>query len=494
MAKKKKPAGNPARGFATTSIPSKPKPEKLAAAAASAEAAAAQTLPEESATADAPANHIAPQAAASHPELLPTPEELEAQLERDELQLLVEKHAPKVRREANRHVAKLQTDRRVLRAQSHAMTAHDWLPRDIVDSIVLLAQAEANDSNRRQGQQPLLKVLSEDDAMARLWTLDLTLRELGFSHDHIQPVLVWLCANAASIDASASVWGLQESLEWLALDHCEDYAFTYDEGPKRSTVDAPDVADLENPPPSTAMDQDRMCAQRNNETEQEPVSDLSKPGVSTPVDSDNGDAQVSDLDTDLELDELIPTYLKIKAKLYEIDPQLVEMASRKSNRAAKSRKAGPAPAHSPATRKLLSQLQQLRSDALFDEYEAEAQWPSKRNEIAQSQAAKRTRLESQPASPDEEKAITATKTTADADIIITSDRVNKNDDEDDEVLLGDMFLAVSDAPAIRQDSPEISSTSDIVLRDFGKVSGMSPRKVLEEAVRSRWAPVRPLFL
>lgn len=238
MAKKKKPAGNPARGFATTSIPSKPKPEKLAADAATDEAAL--TLPKHdgaTAQARAPASHIIQPVHALATEPPPTPEQLEAQLERDELQLLVEKHAPKVRREATRHVAKLQTDRRVLRGQAHAMTVYDWLPRGILDSIVSLAQAESNDSNRRQGQQSLLKTLSEEDAMARLWILDLTLRELGFSDDHIQPALVWLCANAASMDASASVWGLQECLEWLALDHCEGHSLSYEDPPKRSTAD-----------------------------------------------------------------------------------------------------------------------------------------------------------------------------------------------------------------------------------------------------------------
>jgi ATP-dependent RNA helicase DHX29 len=243
MAKKKKPAGNPARGFATTSIASKPRPEKSAADAPtqvvahapSKEAAAAAAAPE-------PAPQPCPQPEAPG-QVAPTPEELEAQLERDELQLLADKHAAKVRRESRRHVSKFQTDRRVLRGQSHSMTVHDWLPSDILDSIVSLARAESNDSNRRQGQQSLLKTLPEEDAMSKLWTLDLTLRHLGFSQVHIQPVLRWLCANAASVDASSSIWGLQEALEWLALNQCEAHSFSYEETrPKPSTVDTLDTS------------------------------------------------------------------------------------------------------------------------------------------------------------------------------------------------------------------------------------------------------------
>jgi len=241
MAKKKKPAGNPARGFATTSVASKPKPDKTVADVPAKQVAEAPL--KEGAAAPEPAPQPSEKTVALKEEVAPTPEELEAQLERDELQLLVEKHAAKVRREAARHVSKFQTDRRLLRGQSHSMTVHDWLPNEILDGIILLAQAESNDSNRRQAHQSLLKTLSEEEAISKLWILDLTLRELGFSQDHIQPVLRWLCANAASVDASSGVWGLQDALEWLALDQCEDHSFSYEElRPKRSTVDTPDTS------------------------------------------------------------------------------------------------------------------------------------------------------------------------------------------------------------------------------------------------------------
>lgn len=219
--KKKKPMGNPARGFATTSIASKTKPEKIAPEAEEPKEVPIGSIavPQTSAAPLAPASTVVSQ----------TPEELEAQLEHDELQLLVEKHASRIRRESRRQVLKFQTDRRVLRSQSQSMTVHDWLSNEIMDSILALAQAESNDSNRRQGSQSLLKVLSEEDAMSKLWILDLTLRDLGFSHNHLQPVFKWLCANAVSIDASASIWGFQEALEWLALNQCEGHSFTYEE-------------------------------------------------------------------------------------------------------------------------------------------------------------------------------------------------------------------------------------------------------------------------
>jgi ATP-dependent RNA helicase DHX29 len=258
MAKKKKPAGNPARGFATTSVASKPKPEKNVPDATEKEQVPSPSKDHVTATVSAP--EAAPRTEAAKQEAVQTPEELEAQLEHDELQLLVEKHASKVRRESRRNVLKFQTDRRVLRGQSHSMTAHDWLPKDILDSIIALAQAESNDSNRRQSPQPLLKVLTEEDAMSKLWTLDLTLHELGFASNHVEPVLKWLCANAAAVDSSASIWGLQEALEWLALDHCEDHSFSYEEqAPKRLAIDASDMSRPSELPCATAFNLLGLC-------------------------------------------------------------------------------------------------------------------------------------------------------------------------------------------------------------------------------------------
>jgi ATP-dependent RNA helicase DHX29 len=85
--------------------------------------------------------------------------------------------------------------------------------------------------------------LTEEDAMSKLWTLDLTLQELGFSSHHIQPVLIWLCANAAAVDSSASIWGLQEAIEWLALNHTEGHTFSYEEQiQKRAAIETPDIS------------------------------------------------------------------------------------------------------------------------------------------------------------------------------------------------------------------------------------------------------------
>lgn len=211
------------------------------------------------------------------------------------------------------------------------------------------------------------------------------------------------------------------------------------------------------------------------------------PHTLTPAESDGSDVQVSDLDSDLELEELIPAYLKIKAKLYTIDPQLVESTSRKPIRGTKLRQVVPPSAQTPGVRKLLAQLQQLTSDALFDEDNAEVQWPAKRNEIAQEQATKRQQDEARHTWTEKEPEGTPIEVEAEEISVVATEDASPIDD-DNNSLLGDMFSATPDQPADRQStSTGGSSTENVTLRDFGKGSGVTPRKVLEEAVRSRWA-------
>ena len=207
--------------------------------------------------------------------------------------------------------------------------------------------------------------------------------------------------------------------------------------------------------------------------------------ISTPAGSEYGDIQVSDIDSDIDLDEMVPTFLKIKGQLYEIDPELVEVNPRKKG--SKGKKAIPAKTvQSPKVRKLLSQLQQLQSDTLFDDHEAEAQWPAMRNEIAQKQAAKRQQEPTVPKVPGQQQ-----------EGVIPIDSASKqepqigiNGGDADDVLaeagmLGDMFSAIPDELASVDTLAGTVEAGNIILRDFGKQAGVTPRRCLEEAVRSR---------
>lgn len=464
MAKKKKAAANPARGFATTSVASKPKQEKAADADVRDSSKAVAPSPE---TTLQTSSHVEASGAATGP----TPEDLEAQLERDELQLLVEKYASKARRESGRHVSKLRIDQRVLRPQAQPATTHNWLSMRVLNAIISLAQTESNDSNRKQGQQSLLKTLSEEDAISKLWTLDLTLRGLGFSHDYIQSVLRWLCANAATADSTASIWGFQEAFEWLALDHCEGFHFPYEEQKVNSLpVDSPGISR-----PNTPVANRGASA----------ISTANATTSSTPAEADTGHLAISDLDSDIEPDQLVPTYLKIKGRLFELDPDAVDTQPRRQTKARKGQ------SQSSATRKLLAQLQQLEADALFDQNEAESKWPAKRNQIAQAKAEER-KLQAFKPRDRQEKLRSNSPTTE----IQTSESSSKDTqisiEDGDTDLLGNIFAATPDEPPTSGSNIE-HHKEDVILRDFGKQGGLPPKRLLEEAARSRDSGVRLSF-
>jgi len=240
--KTKKPAANPARGFATTSVASKPRadvPDSADEAAGTTKNAStpSQTDAAESATqSQAEANGGPPPSKEADKTL--SPEEFERQLEESELQLMVEKYAQKVRRDVQRQKNRLETDRRVLRAQAETVNTRKWLPSELMDHIIDLIQAEGRfaassitTENNTSG-----KALQEEDLTIKLWTLQETLVAAGFPGDKIEPVLRFVLDIAPNVSTAnrESIWGLDEALEWLARECVRDELPDYEGRGKKS--------------------------------------------------------------------------------------------------------------------------------------------------------------------------------------------------------------------------------------------------------------------
>ena len=228
--KKSKPAANPARGFATTSVASKPRVEAAAPAGtppngtvASDSSAVTSTIKPDPSIAPSTGQTSQP-ATDSKPELSLSPEEFERQLEESELQLLVEKHAQKVKRDATRQKTRLETDRRLLRGQAEPLNTRKWLPQELMDQILDLIQPESRFSaSSLATERPINeKKPSEEDLTMRLWTLQQTLSSLSFSAEKIDAVLQYVLDLAPSISSANRdyIWGLEEALDWLAKS-CE---------------------------------------------------------------------------------------------------------------------------------------------------------------------------------------------------------------------------------------------------------------------------------
>lgn len=219
--RKKKPAANPARGFATVSVPSKPKSVDSATPTSTADSRSVTESDRPT-----PAEPSQPPSEKREPSSLQnySPEELEKHLENAELQLLVEKLAVKCKNDAARQVTKLETERRVLRQQAVSLNLLEWLPKEAQELILSLAEAEEREISPPSGRESssLKKTSSEEELYMRLWTLRETLMKLGFPEvkveETLKHVLLYLPGTSTSSNRDVVPY-LDESLDWLAL-HC----------------------------------------------------------------------------------------------------------------------------------------------------------------------------------------------------------------------------------------------------------------------------------
>ena len=214
--KKKKPTSNPARGFATVSIPSKPKAADFVA------------VSEDTKPAGLNSNQLNG-SGKTEPDLQNysrEPETLQDDLEEAELQSIVEKYASKCRNDASRQASRLETEKRLLRHQSSFLNLSEWLPQELLSRILEIAK---EDESQNRNTMRLLDIARakratvEEELICRLWTLQGTLLKLHFSSDKIEEVLKYILSHQ-SVTSSAgpkeSVWGLDEALGWLSL-HCD---------------------------------------------------------------------------------------------------------------------------------------------------------------------------------------------------------------------------------------------------------------------------------
>lgn len=245
--KKKKPTANPARGFATVSVPSKPKPES--SETSSPTPGESETTPqselqtpppkEEPATSSAGA----PQSDSALQNY--TPEELEKHLEESELQILVDKYAAKCKSDAARQATKLETEKRVFRQQSVSLSLLEWLPIEIQDRILELASTEEHEYLTSSGRGASAKQSgSEEELYSKLWTLKETLLRLGFpenrTREALQHILLYFVGSPASASRDV-IWNLDESLEWLATHSDKKDLPSYVQTTSRPQKDADNV-------------------------------------------------------------------------------------------------------------------------------------------------------------------------------------------------------------------------------------------------------------
>ncbi|PWY70412.1 ATP dependent RNA helicase [Aspergillus heteromorphus CBS 117.55] len=467
--KKKKPASNPARGFATVSVPSKPK-----TAESSAPVSAADSKSVSESERPTPAEGAQPtveptQEAASSSSLQNyTPEELEKHLEDAELQLLVEKYASKCRSDAARQVTKLETERRVLRQQSVSINLLEWFPTEVLNSILSLAENEERELSPVPGREAggQKKPISEEELYMRLWTLKETLLKLGFPEDKVNEslkhLLVYFSGNFATTNREV-VCNLDEALDWLAM-HC-----TPKELPSYMQPNAQQQRNESDKHISWITD--REPSQSSTPNLAPPNSKLKKP--KSPVKEPSISLQSSPYDSDssLDPDTLVPKYLDLQTRLYGLRPELFDQP-RKGKKG--SRKPVEADVQDPQIAKLQRKVASIENDVLFDRHEAEYKWMDKLDDLRKEAAFVRR------VQPEEKAALEEPEKKAE----LEDDSAPPLDTEENVDLLGDMFQDEEPGLEVGVLTEELNKAF-VKMRDFGKWTGLSPRRVLEETCKAR---------
>lgn len=463
--KKKKPAANPARGFATTSIQSKAKPDQTPppTSADVSEVATPVTGAQESDNASGD-NTAVTDARAERGIHELSPEELEAQLENANLQQVVEVHAPKVRKEVSRHVSRLQTDKRLLRGNADFLSVKAWLPDEIMQEILDFTMA--NDPGDKIVHRAS-RSTTGDDLVAKVWILRDVLIDLGISMERANEAIAQVLQRPQE-ESQAQFWGLTLALDWLA-GHCNPEELSdYDSQRVKTAVNGT-IEELDD---LVGIDGEDMAA-RTNAGSSKPLGDDTN-GL---LEKDEA-IDVSDVESDLEPDELLATYLRTKAKLLELNPDADASLSKKNT----SKKGKPS-AHSTSVKskselKLESKLQRISRDVLFDQREADAQWAAQKIELARS-AAERRKLQLS-----NDTNVHKHPTPAKGDEAGDVGDATEEPDQDD--ILGGMFEAL---PRVMQNDEDNSGAQqpdhDITIRDFPSMTSLTPRRILEEACNAR---------
>lgn len=490
--KKKKPAANPARGFATTSTVSKPKPENKPPETESTDASgrASPTTTAPDSNNDSPKPEPANGSSNQNRELHQlTPAELEEQLETSELQQFIEQHGPKVKKESSRQVSRLQTDRRLLRGQADYISVKPWLPDELMQQILDYASDDSQ-AESTNGVSKKARLSLSDNLLSKVWQLRAILLELEFPSVRVHEVISHLIAHPPSDEYVGFVWGLSEAFEWLAL-HCdEEESFEYDYQKTKAISEVVEDG-------ATGGDDASVVEPGNAAKEQNgPVSN----GTATPDTAPKDDGvDVSDLESDLEPDELMSVYLKSKARLYELDPSAEPKGPAKKKQAKKS--APPSKPVGTGQRKLQQKLEKIESDVLFDQREADAQWAEQRVDLIRETAERRKfRLQDENKLPKQsEKNSSPTENGASGNITSEAERMSQEllkeaEDMNDDDILGGMFNALpgeSDPPS--SNGTDVVATESVTIRDFGRMTGMHPKRVLEEACRARDGKCKSVF-
>ncbi|KAL7274738.1 hypothetical protein RUND412_002346 [Rhizina undulata] len=526
--KKKKLAANPARGFATTSQPSKSKPAETEEPE--------PTKPDETTT--APGVDVIDDK--KHAEIL-TEEELEEQ----ELQSAVGKHGAKVRKESQLITAKAETEKRTLRTVAYDLRADRLLAARIPSPEVL---GRGEEEKRVQeyilelakeeyaaGQRKIVEDVGKgagngEGALITAWTLHKALIAMGFEEEDvekgIEAIMKFSCSGTTSVRDKSIETILDDILDWMAV-HFEERRLPgfLESGAGRKSnsngqsnyprASTPIQVDSSHLDPSSApkkadtrhlsfgtqskVSQDSSPSIATSDVEILPavssvISSVSRLALESKDISDEGETWEEEND-EINPEQLTPQYIKLQTQLYKLHPLSASRGPGKKSKGKKNIGKPSVPALSPERAKELKKIQDkldaLERDPLFDKDEAVLEWGLERTRLEEeSRAAKQLHS---PANPAPRQApLKAERKTP-----IASAPLPK--EEDDIGLIGGLF----EPPPTEEATIGTAEGEKVTIRDFelaeggadkfakGKLKGKAGvaapamKKLLEEICKTR---------
>ena len=178
---------------------------------------------------------------------------------------------------------------------------------------------------------------------------------------------------------------------------------------------------------------------------------------------------------------MVPKYLDLQTKLYSLCPDLYDKPKKGKKSGRDNKDNG---FNDPQAAKIQRKISGIEKDVLFDWEEAEYKWREKLEDLRKEASFfRRTQREEEKPPPVEDQ---EQPEEIKPEPELESDVLAAAGDNENADLLGDMFGA---------EEPELESgvileelsKATMYVRDFGKFSGLSPRRVLEETCKSRYA-------
>ena len=510
--KKKKLKSNPARGFATTSIASKPRTdldvptrpvENQAVASISSPTVklvgVAEDTDRKGANEDAAVEALSPEAYSEH-------------LEDSHRQLMLEQYGEKINRDVKRHSNRLRTERRLLQSSVDYVSLIPWLPTDLL--LLVKDQLNITYTETFKNLQYSQTDSDDDEFLIRICTIYRTLVELGIEEHQARAALAHVVhisqlqiGSPSPMGKNPDLWGLDESFDWFALHEVPD---TYPanvssavtgkvEVGERSTASPTGKDRLPSPQRERAKTPSptRTEVPRDLETVDQEDTTIQSETVRSPRTNLNASDGCSHLvlsDSASESDDpaaITSRYLRLLQKLNRIDVKLANVTYRNLTQKS-SKRVRLADNYHPDASRILRRIATIEADILFDRFDAATKWVELRNNEAREVAErKRYRLDASIEAQDVPKYIPPEE-------LQPGPAVSKDNADDVIDDLSDFFLHIPNNTVNSNEKAQVDDRSldeaDIVVRDFGKQSGIRPRRILEETCKARFVPIHCILI